>query len=65
MKEPIKVDIRHGSAILYVDSGSEPLAVRTLDEHGGNRAEMIAALMADKFDLERKEEKCSTKNHTD
>lgn len=56
MKEPIKIDIRHGSAILYVDSKPEPLVVRTLEQHGGNREEMIAALMADKFDFERVEE---------
>jgi hypothetical protein len=52
-KEPIKIDIRHGSAILYVDSKSEPLKVRLIEEHNGNHAEMVACIMADKFELEQ------------
>lgn len=54
LKEKIKVEIFETMAFLYTGKKKNPkiIKVRTLLEHNGNHAEMISAIIADKFELE-------------
>lgn len=54
--EKLKLDIRHGSAIVYRDCDSEPLSVRLLEDCNDSHNEMVAAIIADKSDLEARGE---------